>query len=622
VVAADVLYALRAFYAALILYILIPAYSHHDIAAFLGLSAAMANNRLRSARKRLQREMAQMAKRELTGQAPSRDDRFARRVADLLQPESMKTERYQYGVEQVDGHQAWALFCASGVGDLAEVGALLDRDPRLVNAQYWYQFPIHMAVREGRAEVVQLLLEKGADPGQSRYTYNSWDKLLAIAEQRGYDEVQALLVQAMCERFGYDPGFDALVAAVKDRDRARVEAVLAAYPDLIRASDALGNNPLHWAALTRQNDLIDYFIEQDANLEARRADGQTPLLVALNGDYWYRSRDLPADAPKGPWVVVRHLLDRGADYALSVACAAGDGARVDEILRADPAQARQLDAGKRSPLSYAAAHGHTALVAHLLDLGADPNRPEENAPRGKALFEACAGNHLETAQLLLDRGADVHAGVDSSGTCLTIVEAKHPQRAQKMQALLRAHGAVTPSFAMDDADLMRAIEAGVDTSTDDQLLHELMGRDNPALIRAFLDRTTDAGKLFQLTDIWGGNCPSDPETIRLLVDHGLDVNCSNWIGRTLLHGCAEKGDIAAARTCLELGADIGAIELEHGSTPLAAAARKGQLEMVRFLLEQGADPCAPADATWAQPLAAAENEGHADVVALLEGARY
>lgn len=47
-----------------------------------------------------------MAKRELQGQAPSRDERFAQRVAHLLQPEGMKTEHYQYGIEAVDGHQA------------------------------------------------------------------------------------------------------------------------------------------------------------------------------------------------------------------------------------------------------------------------------------------------------------------------------------------------------------------------------------------------------------------------------------------------------------------------------------------------------------------------------------
>ena len=53
---------------------------------------------------------------------------------------------------------------------MPKVKALLAKDRRLVNVQiYGYQFPIHLAVRAGYAEIVKLLLDQGADPGQSAY---------------------------------------------------------------------------------------------------------------------------------------------------------------------------------------------------------------------------------------------------------------------------------------------------------------------------------------------------------------------------------------------------------------------------------------------------------------------
>src|SRR5438105_5946149 len=108
----------------------------------------------------------------------------------LAQPEEMKTKTYVYGVEKLNGYDAWALFEACALGNVLRVKALLAKDRRLVNAQYWYQFPIHMAVFAGNAEIVKLLLDQGADPGQSVYTYNSWDKLLLRARERGHRQIE------------------------------------------------------------------------------------------------------------------------------------------------------------------------------------------------------------------------------------------------------------------------------------------------------------------------------------------------------------------------------------------------------------------------------------------------
>ena len=166
----------------------------------------------------------------------------------MTQPEEMKTTAYVYGVEKLNGYDAWALFKACAAGDLPKAQALVVKDRRLVNAQFWYQLPIHLAVRAGYAEIVQLLLDQGADPGQSRFTYNSWDKLLLCAHERGHRRVESMLRRAMTRRFHYTPDFDVLKAAIIARDSRKIDAVVRRQPNLVQSSDALGNNALHWSS--------------------------------------------------------------------------------------------------------------------------------------------------------------------------------------------------------------------------------------------------------------------------------------------------------------------------------------------------------------------------------------
>ena len=161
-----------------------------------------------------------------------------RSAPHLTQPESMKTKAYVYGVEKLNGYDAWALFKACGTGDVPKVKTLLAKDRRLVNSQFWYQFPIHMAVLDGNAEIVKLLLNQGADPGQSRFTYNSWNKLLRVAQDREYYDVETLLERALKRKFNYSPDFEKLKDAIISRHSRRVSAVLRRRPELARASDA------------------------------------------------------------------------------------------------------------------------------------------------------------------------------------------------------------------------------------------------------------------------------------------------------------------------------------------------------------------------------------------------
>jgi ankyrin repeat protein len=368
----------------------------------------------------------------------------------LTQPKEMKTRAYVYGVEKLNGYDAWALFEACALGEIPKVKALLAKDRRLVNGQNWYQFPIHKAVSAGHTEIVKLLLECGADPGQSRYTYNSWDKLLLCAQERGHRQIESLLQRAMQKRFNYSPDFDALQQAIIAKDSRAISAVLKRQPKLARASNALGNNALHWSVITRQLDLIARFVERGTPIDAQRADGQTPVLLAVNGahDYWYRAnRGCSHPSLRNTFVLVGSLLAHGANYNISTAAAVGDQERVEQFLKTNSRLARRLDSARISPLTYAAREGHLHIVRLLLERGANPNTPEESAPNGRALYEACCRNHLAIAELLLKHGANPNAEMDSCECCLTIGAIYHGDNAKPLQRLLRRNGAVAPPYA-------------------------------------------------------------------------------------------------------------------------------------------------------------------------------
>lgn len=548
----------------------------------------------------------------------------------MTQPQEMKTTSGVYGVEKLNGYDAWALFEACALGDVPKVRLLLAKDRRLVNAQVWYQFPIHMAVFAGNAEIVRLLLDHGADPGQSVYTYNSWDKLLFTARQRGHRQIESLLRRAMQKRFNYTPDFEVLKESIIARDSRKIGAVLRRHPNLVRASDALGNNPLHWSVITRQLGLIKRFVGLGTPIEAQRADGQTPVLLAVNGamDYWYRAtRGWLHPSLRNTSVMVGSLLAQGANYSISVAAAVGDLERVDELLRKDVGLAKRLDSARVIPLSYAAREGHLHIVRRLLEHGVDPNTPEDAAPHGRALFEACRGNHLRVAELLLEHGANPNAGTDSNGCCLTICEVCHGDQAMPLQQLLRRHGAYTPPYAMSVQEMKQAIRDSHAVIRHEEFLGNVMAKRNAELLDLYLDSDPTVPKRMAF---WSGvTYPRSPSLVRKLLDRGLDPNRPDWLGKTFLHACAENGDRSVAAVFLDAGADINAREVEFRGTPLAAAVRsccavedpkeaKRGRRMVEFLLKRGAGANLPGDEPWATPLAWATRHGRGDIVELLK----
>ena len=400
---------------------------------------------------------------------------------------------------------------------------------------------------------------------------------------------------------------------------------------LASKGDSLGNNALHWSVLTRQLDLIQLFVQAGTPIDNQRADGQTPVLLALNGatDYWYReTRSRTHPSLRNSSVVVGSLLALGASYTISVAAAVGDWFLVQKHLSQDPSLAKQLDSARVSPLSYAAREGHHILNL-LLDHGADPNTPEDLAPDGRALFEACCGNRLEIARVLLEHGANPNAGLDSSGRCLTICEVCHGVAAKPLQNLLRRHGAYTPPYAMSAREKRDAIQRKDKVIQHEEFLTHVIGQGTAELLGRYLDSDPTATKR-----IPSAVYPKSPSLVKTLIARGFDPNHRDWLGRTPLHFCAANADETIATVFLNAGAGVNVRDFQFKGTPLAAAVRswsaseepaqtQKRLRMIKLLFERGAATNLPDDESWATPLAWAQKRGAAEIEKILveHGAR-
>jgi len=521
----------------------------------------------------------------------------------------------------VEATALWNLFEACRAGDLVAIERLVSQVPGLVRAEYNYTQPIHFAVREGHAAVVQYLLEKGADPTYRTYGYR--DTLRTMASERGHTAIAEMIEATLRARFSIDDRVGHLLSAAGVGCLPSVQEQVEEYGVPVSASDEVGQTALHAACAAGHVDVVSYLLDEGADVHACRSDGFKPLHSALfsNGQGWVRTDPEPVGSLRAGRIAGL-LIERGAEYNIFTAAVFGDDRAVMRWLEKDSAYANFVDTHARRPLSAAAWRGDIDMVRLLLAHGADPTLPESDSPRGHALWIASFRGDVDMARLLLAHGADPEATADSGGRALDHARSRPP-----LYELLVEYGADPCSdplsrlhAALNDGDRegVRALlsqhpdlvndpslcwgegaMAVAASERDWEMIDVLLG------FGARVPTLTKWGKSYYLKHL---------DVARYLLERGMDPNQTNWHGTSLLHDVASDGRMEAVQLLVEYGADVHAVDEEYCSTPLGLAARAGRVEIVEWLLGCGADPTLAA-APWATPLAWATRRGHDAVLA-------
>lgn len=457
-----------------------------------------------------------------------------------------------------------ALIQAVFSGDATRVKELLaDQDPDQPGVHG--RTALMHAASLGRSDLVELLLEAGADLGKADNSGNT--ALFFFPSQDDSGVVERLIQRGAQVNHRNKARWTPLVGAallghsgimcVLIDNGAQVEEVpealiQAALKSRLKAAEALlaagaapnptlrdGRSLLHHVAekglLPILRLLLDQGVEGDSPAgEESCCPAQTPLMAA---------------ALKGRSEVIEELLRRGAKPDrwnrkgwTPLHLAAREG-HVDSVVRllegGAPVDAPGREESRATPLLLAVTGGLPEVAKALLDNGADPN--SRNRHHVTPLMAAAYRGHPEVIRLLLSRKADLEAvNRDGNTALLMAVFRQHPEAVKLLleadaridvEARIEGFGSVFP--------LMLAAGRG-----DHEIAEMLLGRGAPP------NAVSDMEELGFLTPLMVAAWKGDQQMVDLLLSHGADPRVTSPDGLTAA-GWAEKGEHSELATRLK-----------------------------------------------------------------------
>jgi ankyrin repeat protein len=304
--------------------------------------------------------------REARVSSSSEDSDISRLGLRLTDPNSVWIRRWstQFATgRSLDIDNYWshlAVVCLLGLVVL--VKTLLDNNFN-VNIQHKiYDNALQAASMEGHKQVVEILLDRGADADVNTQ-HKIYGNALQAASIKGHKQIVELLLNRGADvnvQGGYHG--NALQAALSKGHKQIVEMLLDRGAD-VNVKDEHYGTALQAASGRGHKQIVEMLLDRGADINAQSGEYGNALQAALN---------------RGHKQVVEILLDRGADV----------NAQGGEYGNA---------------LQVASFEGHEHIVEMLLDRGADINA--QGGKYGNALQAAMKNSHKKVVEMLLNRGA-------------------------------------------------------------------------------------------------------------------------------------------------------------------------------------------------------------------------
>ncbi|CAI7588190.1 unnamed protein product [Penicillium glandicola] len=287
--------------------------------------------------------------------------------------------------------------------------------------------PLHWAAEKGYQEIMQLLLNNGADVDAQDFANQT---ALSRAAWRGWQECVSLLLDQEARSDVPDQNGQLPLVLAAANGRSQVVSHLCEKHSLT-AIDSDRKTSLHLAAKSGHGDAARVIIE---NLVLVNANRNHIFCTLEQADGWQNDfADIDRDADVLVWAAlngietagagqiaaVELLLNNKADVnarpatgsctALQAASGAGHIKMVELLLNNKAHIDAPPDTGGCTALQAAASAGHTEIVELLLKNKADINAAPAFSNGLTALQAAAGAGHIDIVELLLSNKADVNA---------------------------------------------------------------------------------------------------------------------------------------------------------------------------------------------------------------------
>jgi ankyrin repeat protein len=442
--------------------------------------------------------------------------------------------------------------------------------------------------------------------------------LISSVKSADKAQVTALIQQHANVNAAEADGTTALMWAVRGsftKDDAEIADLLIRAGADVKAANRYGVNALYLACQNGNAAIIEKLIKAGADPNSTTTEGETALMTAARTgvvgaakvllehgakvdakENWHGETALMLAVAEGHADMAQELIAHGADVNAR--------SNVNKWERQTTAEPREkwLPLGGLTPLLFAARQGCLECAEVLVEKGADVNGVD---PTGVSpVLIAIINGHYDVAGFMLDRGTDPNLADETGRTALfsavdfnTMPQDNRPSpdvTREKLTALdlvnrLIEKGANVNAQLKKQQPYRAKLDRGDDTmlTTGTTPLLRAAKAGDTQVIRILLARKADpklstraginplmaaAGLGTKEEDSTGRRKTEDEaiESIKLLLDAGLDINAVDGRGQTALHGAAEWGNDKVVKFLAERGAKLD-IKDKQGKTALDAA---------------------------------------------------